>query len=115
MNDVRRLDDRERQIGFVLAAIAVVGFIALDQRAPVRLAIGLAMAAAVAAGTARRSRVLVAVASFVTTFGPWSYLVIAGAPYAVYALWLLSGATRADRKKDNSSDRRRTRDRSVGS
>jgi hypothetical protein len=115
VKDVPRLDDRERAIGFALASLAAVGFIALDHDASVALAIGLAMAVGIAAGAITRRRVLVAVFAFVTTFGPWRYLSLAGAPFAVYALWVLSGATRAERRNDSSSDRRRTRDRSVGS
>ena len=115
MKDVPPLDERERGIGLALAAVAAVAFVVLDHASPVPLAIGAVMAAGIAFGAFRRQRVLVAVFAFVTTFGPWRWLVIAGAPFAVYSLWVLSGATRAERRNESSSDRRRTRDRSVGS
>lgn len=114
MTDVRPLTRAQQRIGLGLAAFATALFAA--GATPVLVAIGLAMTIALAVSAWRRHRVATAVFAFITTFGPWNYFYVFGAAYAIYSLWLLSGATsKADRRNDSSSPRRRTRDRSVGS
>ena len=112
---VPRLRDVEQRVGFGLAAFAALGFTVLLRGHPVLLAIGLALAALLALAAWRRNRIATAVVAFLTTFGPWVFAYVFGAPYAVYAFWVLSGARSADRRNDSSSARRRTSDRNVGS
>lgn len=114
MNPVPPLTEGQRRIGLGLAAFATVFF--ASTRQPLFIAIGLAMTTGLAISAWKRNRVATAVFAFVTTFGPWVFAYVFGAAYAVYALWLLSGATsKAERRNESSSARRRTRDRSVGS
>lgn len=112
--DVPPLTRLQQRLGLGLAAFAIVFFASTG--VPLFIAIGSAMTIGLAVSAWRRHRIAAAVFAFVTTFGPWVFAYVFGAAYAVYALWLLSGATsNADRRNDNSSPRRRTRDRSVGS
>ena len=84
------LSDRERTAGLVLGGIAGVAFVALSGGRPLFLAIGLVMAGALLVASWRRSRIGAAFAAFATTFGPWSFAAVFGAPYAIYAFWILS-------------------------
>ena len=114
MTDVPPLTRTQQRIGLGLAAFATVFFASTG--VPMFVAIGLAMTVGLGVSAWRRHRIATAVFAFITTFGPWVFAYVFGAAYAVYSLWLLSGATnKADRRNDSSSPRRRTRDRSVGS
>ena len=114
MTDVPPLTRTQQRIGLGLAAFATVFFASTG--VPLFVAIGLAMTVGLGVSAWRRHRIATAVFAFITTFGPWVFAYVFGAAYAVYSLWLLSGATnKADRRNDSSSPRRRTRDRSVGS
>ena len=114
MTDVPPLTRVQQRIGLGLAAFATVFFASTG--APVFVAIGLAMTIGLGVSSWQRIRIATAAFAFVTTFGPWGFAYVFGAAYAVFSLWLLSGATnKAERRNDNSSARRRTRDRSVGS
>ena len=114
MIDVPPLSRTQQRIGLGLAAFATVFFASAGQA--LFLAIGLGMTIGLGVSAWRRHRVATAVFAFATTFGPWDFAYVFGAAYAIYSLWLLSGATsKADRRNDSSSARRRTRDRSVGS
>jgi hypothetical protein len=114
VSDVPPLTVLQRRLGLGLAAFATVVFAATG--VPLFIAIGLPLAIGLGVSAWRRARILTAVIAFVTTFGPWGFAYVFGAAYAVYALWLLSGATnRADRRNESSSPRRRTRERNVGS
>lgn len=83
---------RERTVALVLAAVAAMGFFALDRHVPLLLVIGLAMAAVLAFAAWRRSRIGTAVAAFVTAFGPWGFFYVAGALYLGLAFWLVARA-----------------------
>ena len=114
MTDVPPLTRTQQRLGLGLAAFATVFFASTG--VPLFIGIGLAMTIPLGISAWRRHRIATAVFAFVTTFGPWVFAYVFGAAYAVYSLWLLSGATnRADRRNDSSSARRRTRDRNVGS
>ena len=114
MTEIPALSETQRRIGLGLAAFATIFFV--STRTPLFIAIGLVMTVGLAVSAWRRHRVATAVFAFITTFGPWVFAYVFGAAYAIYALWLLSGATsNAERRNDSSSPRRRTRDRSVGS
>lgn len=114
VGDVPLLTETQRRIGLGLAAFATLVFV--STRTPLFIAIGLPLAIGLGISAWRRHRIAAAVFAFFTTFGPWGFAYVFGAAYAVYALWLLSGATsKADRRNDSSSARRRTKDRNVGS
>ena len=114
MTDVPPLTRTQQRIGLGLAAFATVVFASTG--VPLFVAIGLAMTVGLGVSAWRRHRIATAVFAFLTTFGPWVFAYVFGAAYAVFSLWLLSGATnKADRRNESSSPRRRTRDRSVGS
>ena len=114
MKDVPPLTRAQQRIGLGLAAFASVFFASTG--VPLFLAIGLTMTVGLGVSAWRRHRVATAFFAFVTTFGPWVFAYVLGAAYAVFSLWLLSGATsKAERRNDSSSARRRTNERSVGS
>lgn len=114
MTDVPPLTRTQQRLGLGLAAFATVFFASTG--VALFIAIGLTMTLGLAVSSWRRHRIAAAVFAFVTTFGPWVFAYVFGAAYAIYALWLLSGATsKAERRNVSSSARRRTRDRSVGS
>jgi membrane protein implicated in regulation of membrane protease activity len=114
MTDVPPLTRTQQRLGLGLAAFATVFFASTG--VALFIVIGLAMTTGLALSAWRRNRVAAAVFAFITTFGPWVFAYVFGAAYAVYSLWLLSGATKsAERRNESSSPRRRTRDRSVGS
>ena len=114
MTNVPPLTRTQQRLGLGLAAFATVFF--ASSGVALFIAIGLAMTIGLAVSAWRRNRIAAAGFAFVTTFGPWVFAYVFGAAYAIYALWLLSGATsKADRRNDSSSPRRRTKDRSVGS
>ena len=114
MTDVPPLTRTQQRLGLGLAAFATVFFASTG--VALFIAIGLAMTVGLGVSAWRRNRIATAVFAFITTFGPWVFAYVFGAAYAIYALWLLSGATRsAERRNDSSSPRRRTKDRSVGS
>lgn len=93
-NSVPALTDGERRAGLVLAGVAGAAFVALSRGRPSFLGIGLVMAAYLGLASWRRSRLAAAFASMVTTFGPWSFAAVFGAPYAIFAFWLLSRGRR---------------------
>ena len=114
MTHVPPLTRTQQRLGLGLAAFATVFFASTG--VALFIAIGLAMTVGLGVSAWRRNRIATAVFAFITTFGPWVFAYVFGAAYAIYALWLLSGATRsAERRNDSSSPRRRTKDRSVGS
>ena len=114
MKDIPPLTRTQQRIGLGLAAFATVFFASTG--VALFVAIGLAVTVPLGVSAWLRRRVATAVFAFITTFGPWSFAYVFGAAYAIYALWLLAGATsKADRRNDSSSPRRRTNDRSVGS
>ena len=114
MSEIPPLTSAQQRIGVGLAVFAMAFF--ASTRVPLFVVIGAAMTIGLAVSAARRNRIATAVFAFVTTFGPWVFAYVFGAAYAIYALWLLSGATsKADRRNDSSSPRRRTSERSVGS
>jgi hypothetical protein len=90
----RALSDGERRAGLVLGIFAGAAFIALSGGRALFLVVGLAMAGALVLASWRRSRIGAAFAAFATTFGPWSFAAVFGAPYAIYAFWILSRGTR---------------------
>ena len=114
MTDVPPLTRLQQRLGLGLAAFATVVFASTGQL--LFIVVGLAMTIGLGTSAWRRNRVAAAVFAFATTFGPWGFAYVFGAAYAVYALWVLSGATRrAERRNDSSSPRRRTNERNVGS
>lgn len=88
------LTERERRTGLVLAGVAGLAFFALSGGRALFLGIGLAMAGALGFASHRRSRLGAAFAAMVTTFGPWSFAAVFGAPYAIFAFWLLARGRR---------------------
>lgn len=114
MKDIPPLTRTQQRIGLGLAAFATVFFASTG--VALFVVIGLALAIPLGVSAWRRRRVPAAVFAFITTFGPWSFAYVFGAAYAIYSLWLLAGATsKADRRNESSSRRRRTNDRNVGS
>ena len=106
---VPALTDGERTAGLVLGGVAGAAFVALAGGRLLFLAVGLAMAGALLFASHRRSRLGAAFASMITTFGPWGFAAVFGAPYAIFAFWILSrgsklrspgpsGGTRAARR-----------------
>ena len=116
MGDIAPLTIVQRRLGLGLAAFAAAVFPAVTD-VPLRLLVGVALAIALGVTAWRRQRVAAAVFAFATALGgPWGFAYVFAAPFAAYALWLLSGATsNADRRNDSSSPRRRTSERNVGS
>lgn len=88
------LTDGERRAGLVLGIVAGVAFVALSGGRALFLAIGLTMAGALTYAAWRGSRLGAAFAAFATTFGPWSFAAVFGAPYAIYAFWVLAKGRR---------------------
>ena len=88
------LTDTERKVGLALAAVAGAAFVALSGGQVLFLGVGLTMAVAVGLSTWWRSRLGAAFAAFATTFGPWGFAAVFGAPYAIYAFWILSRGRR---------------------
>ena len=114
MTNVPPLTKTQQRLGLGLAAFATVFFASTG--VALFIGIGLVMTIGLGVSAWRRNRVAAAVFAFITTFGPWVFAYVFGAAYAIYALWLLAGATsKAERRNESSSPRRRTRDRSVGS
>lgn len=88
------LTDGERRAGLVLGVVAGAAFVTLSGGRPLFLGVGLVMAGALVLASGRRSRIGAAFAAFATTFGPWSFAAVFGAPYAIYAFWILSRGTK---------------------
>lgn len=88
------LTDGERRAGLVLAVVAGLAFFALSGGRALFLGVGLTMAGALGFAAHRRSRIGTAFAAMATTFGPWSFAAVFGAPYAIYAFWILSRGSR---------------------
>lgn len=97
---VSALDPREQRYAYVAAGMGAAASVALwapafDERAGIALgAIGVAMAAMLAAAARRRSRLLTGVASVLLAFGPWGMAWLIGLPYLVLASWLALRASR---------------------
>lgn len=91
---VSALDPKEQRYAYVAAGMGAAASVALwapafDERAGIALgAIGVAMAALLAAAARRRSRLLTGVASVLLAFGPWGMAWLIGLPYLVLASWL---------------------------
>ena len=88
------LTDTERKVGLGLGVVAGVAFVALSGGQVLFLGVGLTMATALLLATWWRSRLGAAFAAFATTFGPWGFAAVFGAPYAIYAFWILSRGRR---------------------
>ena len=84
----------ERRLGLTLGVVATVAFVVLSNGLPVFLAVGLAMGVGLTAAAWAGNRIAAAFVAFATTFGPWGFAAIFGAPYAIYALWLLARASK---------------------
>lgn len=84
------LTEGERKVGLALGVVAGVAFVGLSGGRPLFLGVGLAMAGALVLASWRGSRVGAAFAAMFTTFGPWGFAAVFGAPYAIFAFWLLS-------------------------
>lgn len=91
---VPALEDRERTVGLVLGVVAGAAFVALSGGRLLFLGLGFAMAGALVFASHRRSRLGAAVAAVATAFGPWGFAAVFGAPYAIYAFWVLSRGSR---------------------
>ena len=88
------LEDRERRVGLGLGVVAGAAFVALSGGRVLFLGVGLTMATALLLATWWRSRLGAAFAAFATTFGPWGFAAVFGAPYAIYAFWILAKGRR---------------------
>lgn len=88
------LTEGEQRTGVVLGVVAGAAFVALSGGRPLFLGVGLVMAGALVLASWGRSRIGAAFAAFATTFGPWSFAAVFGAPYAIYAFWILSRGTK---------------------
>ena len=84
----------ERRIGTGLGVVAGLAFVGLSGGRALYLAIGLAMAGALTLASSRGSRLGAAFAAMATTFGPWTFAAVFGAPYAIFAFWILSRGRR---------------------
>ena len=88
------LTDGERKVGLALGIVAGIAFVVLSGGRALFLAVGLTMAVALTFAAWRGSRLGAAFAAFATTFGPWSFAAVFGAPYAIYAFWILAKGRR---------------------
>ena len=84
----------ERRVGLALGVVATVAFVALSGGQTLFLAVGLTMGVGLSAAALKGNRIAAAFLAFVTTFGPWGFAAVFGAPYAIYAFWLLARASR---------------------
>ncbi len=97
---VSALDPKEQRYAYAAAGLGAAASVALwapafDERAGIALgAIGVAMAALLAAAARRRSRLLAGVASVLLAFGSWGMAWLIGLPYLVLASWLALRAPR---------------------
>lgn len=114
------LDDGEQRYAYLAGGLGAFSSVAIwapafDERAGIALAaIGLAMAALLAAAARRRSRLLTGIAAVVLSFGPWGALWLIGLPFLALAAWLAVRAPRAGPRtprvpRDPSPSRRRRR------
>ena len=94
------LDDREQRYAYVAAGVGAFASVAIwaptfDETAGVTLAaIGMAMAALLAAAARRRSRLLTGIAAAVLSFGPWGTFWLIGLPFLGLTAWLVVRAPR---------------------
>lgn len=132
------MTERERAVAKGFGLAAAIFFIAFWRpwESGVRAAftaIGVIPAVGLWATARWGHSVFAALAAFIVgVFAPWDYLYVIGAVYVGLAFWIVRSAlrrarggqttpnesqpgARADRKKPNSSARRRTNDRNVGS
>lgn len=91
---VPRLTKAERNVGLGLAVVAGGAFVALSRGQVLFLGVGLTMAVVLLLSTWWRNRLGAAFAAFATTFGPWGFAAVFGAPYAIYAFWILARGRR---------------------
>jgi len=85
---VKPLDDLEQRATWAVAAIGVVMSVALNIHTLPFALIGFAMAGFMVFGAQRRSRFMVAAASWLLTFGPW-HVALFGTPFIILGLWLI--------------------------
>jgi hypothetical protein len=95
-NPKLRATDGERVVGGTMAALAAIGFFSLQSDALLWLLIGVAFAGVLAFGTGMGHRGVMAIGFFLCAFGPWSWLLLLGAPYIAAATFLLWRANRLD-------------------
>jgi hypothetical protein len=81
----------------VLAVLAAMAFGWMWHDTLWVAAIGVGLGLFLALASVRGHRALMAVAAFVTGFGPWGFAYIFGAPYLAFAAFLLLQANRVDK------------------
>jgi hypothetical protein len=81
----------------VLATLAAVAFGWMWHDTLWVAAIGVTLALFLALASVRGHRAFMAIASFLTGFGPWGFAYIFGAPYLAFAAFLLWRANRLDK------------------